>query len=202
MGEKVRGNYADPETGELLTQEAFDEKYAPTFPPLWPWFRQELEARLSPDPDGEIQALHLPNYDLDQVIRPVFVSQMPNRKVSGAAHKETIRSGKLSGYSIVKTALTDLKLDKNGDIKDYYDPSSDRSLYEALQAQLKHFGGDGKKAFVQPFYKPKRDGTPGPVVRRSRPTARAVWQYSNIEILLGKPTVYDEPQQMEQLMLF
>lgn len=27
-------------------------------------------------------------------------------------------------------------------------------------------------------------------------------QYSNIEILLGKPTVYDEPQQMEQLMLF
>ena len=27
-------------------------------------------------------------------------------------------------------------------------------------------------------------------------------QYNNIQILLGKPTVYDEPQQMEQLMLF
>ena len=27
-------------------------------------------------------------------------------------------------------------------------------------------------------------------------------QYSNIQILLGKPTAYDEPQQMEQLMLF
>lgn len=27
-------------------------------------------------------------------------------------------------------------------------------------------------------------------------------QYSNIQILLGKPTPYDEPQQMEQLMLF
>lgn len=27
-------------------------------------------------------------------------------------------------------------------------------------------------------------------------------QYSNIEILLGTGTVYDEPQQMEQLMLF
>lgn len=27
-------------------------------------------------------------------------------------------------------------------------------------------------------------------------------QYSNIQILLGKPTVYDEPQQMERLMLF
>ena len=27
-------------------------------------------------------------------------------------------------------------------------------------------------------------------------------QYNNIEILLGSPSVYDEPQQMEQLMLF
>ena len=27
-------------------------------------------------------------------------------------------------------------------------------------------------------------------------------QYNNIQILLGKPTVYDEPQQHEQLMLF
>lgn len=27
-------------------------------------------------------------------------------------------------------------------------------------------------------------------------------QYSNIKILLGAPTVYDKPQEMEQLMLF
>lgn len=27
-------------------------------------------------------------------------------------------------------------------------------------------------------------------------------QYSNIQILLGNPTEYDKPQQMEQLMLF
>ena len=27
-------------------------------------------------------------------------------------------------------------------------------------------------------------------------------QYNNIQILVGKPTVYDRPQQMEQLMLF
>lgn len=165
-GRKVRGNYVDPETGELLTQEAFDEKYAPSFPPPWPQFRQELEARLAPDPDAEIRALNLPHYDPERVIRPVFVSRMPNRKVSGAAHKETIRSGKLPGYSIVKTALTDLKLDKNGEIQDYYDPSSDRLLYEALREQLKQFDGDGKKAFAQPFYKPKRDGTPGPVVNK------------------------------------
>lgn len=165
-GQKVRGNYVDPETGELLTQEAFDEKYAPSFPPPWPRFRQELEARLSPDPDAEIRALGLPHYDPEEMVRPVFVSRMPNRKVSGAAHKETIRSGKLPGYSIVKTALTDLRLDKNGEIQNYFDPSSDRLLYEALRAQLKRFGGDGKKAFAQPFHKPKRDGTPGPVVNK------------------------------------
>ena len=27
-------------------------------------------------------------------------------------------------------------------------------------------------------------------------------QYDNIQILVGEPTVYDEPQQMEQLMIF
>ena len=165
-GKKVWGNYVDPETGELLSQEAFDEKYAPFFPPPWPQFRQELEARLAPDPDAEIRLLHLPHYDPEQVVQPVFVSRMPNRKVSGAAHKETIRSGKMLGYSIVKTALTDLKLDKNEEIKDYYDPSSDRLLYEALREQLKLFGGDGKKAFAQEFHKPKKDGTPGPVVNK------------------------------------
>lgn len=165
-GPKVLGNYVDPETGELLTQEAFDEKYAPSFPPPWPQFRQELEARLALDPDAEIRLLNLPHYDPEQVVRPVFVSRMPNRKVSGAAHKEAIRSGKLPGYSIVKTALTDLKLGKEGEIKDYYNPSSDRLLYEALQERLKLFGGDGKKAFAQPFHKPKRDGTPGPAVNK------------------------------------
>lgn len=165
-GQKICGSYVDPETEELLTREAFDEKYAPTFPPPWPWFRQELEARLAPDPDAELRVLGLPYYNSEQAVQPVFVSRMPNRKVSGPAHKETIRSGKLPGYSIAKTALSDLKLDKNGEIKDYYDPSSDRLLYEALQAQLKRFGGDGKKAFAQPFFKPKRDGTPGPLVRK------------------------------------
>lgn len=165
-GQTVRGSYVDPETGELLTREVFDEKYAPSFPPPWPWFRQELEARLSPDPDGEIRAFGLPHYDPAEMVRPVFVSRMPNRKVSGPAHKETIRSGKLPGYSIVKTALADLKLDKDGEIKDYYAPGSDRLLYEALRAQLQRFGGDGKRAFAQPFHKPKRDGTPGPVVNK------------------------------------
>lgn len=165
-GKKFAGQYVDPETGELLSKDAFDEKFAPAFPEPWPGFRQELLARLSPDPDAEIRALHLPHYDSQEIVQPVFVSQMPHRKVTGAAHKETIRSGKVPGYSVSKTPLTALKLDKDGEIAGYYNSGDDRLLYEALRAQLRAFGGNAEKAFAQPFHKPKKDGTPGPVVNK------------------------------------
>ena len=165
-GKKVMGNYVDPETGELMTQAAFDEKYSPEFPLPWPWFRKELDARLSPDPYAEIMALRLPCYDPEDEVKPIFVSRAPNRKVTGPAHKETIRSEKMAGYSVIKTPLTDLKLATNGEIKDYYNPGSDRLLYEALKARLQLFGGNGAKAFAEPFHKPKSDGTPGPVVHK------------------------------------
>ncbi len=165
-GYKVQGEYVDMETGEVMSKDAYDEKYAPSFPAPWPWFRKELEARLAPDPWSEIIAGKVPGYDSEETVRPVFVSRKPNRKVSGPAHKETIRSAKMPGYSVVKTPLTELKLTSDGEIKDYFDPSSDRLLYEALKEQLALFDGDGKKAFEKPFHKPKSDGTPGPLVRK------------------------------------
>lgn len=165
------GGYLDDETGEIMTQAAYDEKYAPHFPEPWALFRKELEARLAPNADQEIQHLHLATYDSEEFIKPVFVSRMPNRKTSGAAHKETIRSGKESGVSIVKTPLTSLKLDKNGLITPppY---GCDRLLHDALLTQLKRYGGDGTKAFAQPFYKPKADGTPGPVVHKVKTSSK------------------------------
>lgn len=168
-GRKVMGQYVDPETGELLTQDAFDAKYAPEFPLPWPSFRKELEARLSTDPWSEIEGLHLPGYESDEEIKPVFVSRMPRRKVTGAAHEATIRrEGRVDDkkVAVVKTALTNLKLDKNNEIEGYYEPNSDRLLYEALKKQLMRFNGDAKKAFAEPFHKPKKDGTPGPVVHK------------------------------------
>ena len=65
---------------------------------------------------------------------------------------------------MTKTPLTNLKLNKFGEIEGYYNPASDTLLYNALLSRLKDFGGDGAKAFAQPFYKPKKDGTPGPRV--------------------------------------
>lgn len=114
---------------------------------------------------ADIAQLKLSTYAPDELLSPIFVSQMPNHKVTGPAHKETIRSGKVPGCSISKHPLTDLKL-KRGEIENYYRPDSDTLLYEALKAQLLHHGGDGKKAFTGPFYKPKRDGTQGPLVNK------------------------------------
>lgn len=158
--------YVDAETGEIMTRKEYDEKYSPRFPEPWPQFRQELAARTGDNPREEITRLGLATYDSDEEIRPIFVSKMPNHKVSGAAHKETIRSGKAPGYTVSKTPLNKLKLDKTGEIAGYYNPSSDILLYEALKARLAQFGGSGEKAFAEPFHKPRADGTPGPVVKK------------------------------------
>ena len=151
----------DPDTGEVLQH----------FPYPWPCFRKELEARLGSNPLQAVTSQRFPIYmGRDFPIRPLFVSRMPRRKVTGAAHKETIKSPVAldNGYVVVKKPLADLKLDKDGEIANYYEQAKqdDRLLYEALKAQLKLYGGDGKKAFTQPFRKPKSDGTPGPIVNK------------------------------------
>ena len=162
--QKTPMGYIDPATGELVEQA--EEVRRDPFPKPWERFRQELEARLAPiDPRHQIDLLKLETYESDEEIKPVFVSRMPNHKVTGAAHAETIRSSKGGdGFTVTKTPLTNLKLNKFGEIEGYYNPESDKLLYDALLARLKAFGGDGAKAFDQPFYKPKKDGTPGPRV--------------------------------------
>lgn len=162
--ERPPAGYVDPATGELI--ELPQEARRDPFPKPWERFRQELEARLDPiDPRHQIDLLKIETYESDEEIKPVFVSRMPNHKVTGAAHAETIRSSKGGdGFTVTKTPLTNLKLNKFGEIEGYYNPASDTLLYDALLARLKDFGGDGAKAFAQPFYKPKKDGTPGPRV--------------------------------------
>lgn len=148
------------------------------FPQPYPRFHQELEARLYDSETLMHKALYtLPNYTGDEIeaAKPAFVSRMTNHKVTGQAHLDTIRSGKAAGYTITKTALSALKLDKDGEIQNYYDCKSDRLLYDALKARLQAFDGDGKKAFPpeQPFHKPKTDGSKGPVVKKVKLIERA-----------------------------
>lgn len=151
----------DEETGVVLSE----------FPQPYPHFRHELEARLLDSHELMQKALcKLPNYNWDEIqaAKPAFVSRMTNHKVTGQAHLDTIRSGKEPGCTITKTALSALKLDKNGEIQNYYNPDSDRLLYDALKARLQAFDGDGKKAFPPGFvlHKPKADGSDGPAVKK------------------------------------
>ena len=149
----------DLETGEVVKE----------FPYPWPHFRQELEARLSSDPKSAVRGEGFLLYMAENIpVRPLFVSRMPRRKVTGAAHKETVKSGKAlqDGLLLVKKPLAELKLDKEGEIANYYNPTSDRLLYETLKKRLQAFGGDGKKAFAEPFYKPKSDESQGPLVSK------------------------------------
>ena len=158
--------YAFDESGTILVHQDTGEVVA-EFPYPWPRFRKELEARLSNDPENEVGKQGFSVYQAENLqVKPIFVSRMPKHKVTGAAHQETIRG--LSKFNIgnyvSKKKLTDLKL-KDGEIENYYNPGSDKLLYEALKKQLVKFNGDAKKAFAEPFYKPRRDGTQGPLVR-------------------------------------
>lgn len=160
--------YVQTEGGSLAVSVHTGEVLK-SFPYPWPEFRRELEARLGDDPRRAVISQRFPVYLNNNIpVRRLFVSRMPRRKVTGAAHKETIKSPKAlqDGVVVTKRPLTSLKLDKNGEIANYYMPQSDRLLYEALKEQLMKYGGDGAKAFTQPFHKPKSDGTPGPIVNK------------------------------------
>ena len=138
------------------------------FPEPWPHFRDELTQRLSACPQEDLMKINPVYYATVDIssIQPVFVSRMPRHKVTGAAHEETIRSQVNEKYTAVRKSITELSLDKDGKIKDYFKPSSDTLLYEALKKRLTEFGGNAKKAFAEPFYKPRADGTPGAQVRK------------------------------------
>lgn len=162
--------YEDPKNVEKLTKQAFAQKHVSTFPEPWSKFTKELKARMAPNADEAIRQLYLPSYGSEK-IKPIFVSKMPKRKVSGPAHGDTIRSarikidknGKSQIVAVTKTDLTRLELGENGEIKQYYMPSSDRLLYEELKNRLKTYGS-AKQAFKEPVYKPKKDGSQGPRV--------------------------------------
>lgn len=144
------------------------------FPEPWPHFRDELTQRLSACPQEDLMKINPVYYATVDIssIQPVFVSRMPRHKVTGAAHEEMIRSQVNEKYTAVRKSITELSLDKDGKIKDYFNPSSDTLLYEALKKRLTEFGGNAKKAFAKPFYKPRADGTPGAQVRKVKVVAK------------------------------
>lgn len=172
---QVRESYVDPETGEVLDigalrrQEAL--KIEERFPQPWPYFREELLARLSPSPLTAFAGL--PDIEVLDSVLPVRVSRAPTRRGLGAAHQETIRSvgrdNRLlnDGLSAIKTSLTSLTLKDLDNIVGAEDPRN-MALIEVLRARLQQFGGNGQKAFdakQPPVYKPSKPGKEAPIVR-------------------------------------
>ncbi len=139
------------------------------FPVPWPHFREELEARLSSNPQLSLKS-HPGLADKYGVamnlVRPVRVSRAPKRLNYGAAHQETIRSAKLleQGLSWVRTDLKDLKASDIEKIVGFNDPRN-KPLIDAIRRRLDEFGGEANKAFQEPLYKPAKDGSTGPIVR-------------------------------------
>lgn len=150
------------------------------FPEPWPNFRKELEIRLFNDEEYMKKALKeekfYTTYPSFEDIKPLFVSRMPNRKITGAAHLDTVRGLKVDengkAKSVTKTPLKKLKLKTPKGETPYIEgyneklQRDDRLLYEALLARLIEFNGNAEKAFEAPFYRPKKDGTNGPLVKK------------------------------------
>jgi len=150
--------YVDEYTGEVIENKI-------RLPQPWPNFRKELLARLSEDPAAEIAKLSLSSYAGFDDVKPIMVSRMPQRKVSGPIHEETIRSVKKlgsEGKSVVKRPLLNLS---KSDLDNLFDPDSNKVLYALIRERMERFDYEAKKAFAEPLYKPRKDGTPGPIVK-------------------------------------
>ena len=162
------GEYFDPETGELV-----DVKYKDhTMQRPWPEFKEELEARMSNNPRHDLEKGDFKNYnDFDfEKLKPIFVSRMPNRKVSGEAHAATIYSKRENGIIVLKKKLS--QLSKN-DIEDVLNKEeykkiymSDKSTYDAIYERMKAFDFKADKAFSTDFVlrKKAKNGL-GPIVK-------------------------------------
>lgn len=140
----------DPETGEVVDIAAL-RQLEKDFPQPWAGFRRELLARLAPNPAAVLPAL--------EGIAPVRVSRAPQRRGTGSAHQETIRSAKQleQNISSVKVPLEKLKMKDLPNIVGSRDPRNE-SLMIALEQRLSEHKDDGKKAFAEPLYKPCKAG--------------------------------------------
>ncbi len=170
--EQVREGFVDVDTGEIINPAMF-EQLEQHFPNPWPHFRNELEARLKLDDPAllreEMQRLGTYSEEALQAVHSLFVSRAPQRRNSGAAHKDTIYAQPerfvAQGGVTQKVPLSSLNLK---DLEKLIDPHRNEKLYAAIRTRLEQHGGKGDKAFPasNPLRKPDSAGNPtGPIVR-------------------------------------
>lgn len=161
------GSFVDAATGEILSAEQ-QAALGDRFPQPWAGFREEVLARLSPDPARAIGGAFAAYADAARAaLRPVLVSRAVKRKPRGALHEDTVRSVAAHlgpDASSKRTMLSALKLTDLPKIVGAEDPRN-AGLMQVLKERLDAANGDAKKAFAEPVFKPRQDGTPGPLIR-------------------------------------
>lgn len=167
--ENARDGFIDMTTGEIINPAMF-RQLQQHFPEPWPHFRHELEARLNIDDPEELRTRigGLGTYPQEALasLRPLFVSRAPQRRNSGAAHKDTIYAQperlKAQGGVTQKVPLANLKLADFGEVGNeaetckLIDWHRNEKLYAAIRARLEVHGSKGDKAFPadNPLRKP------------------------------------------------
>ncbi|MGZ8257227.1 MAG: type II CRISPR RNA-guided endonuclease Cas9, partial [Gallionella sp.] len=170
--QQVREGFVDVDTGEIVNPAMFQQLHE-HFPDPWQHFRDEVQLRLNIDDAtllrSEMEKFGTYSAAALQATRPLFVSRAPQRRNSGAAHKDTIYAQPerlvAQGGVTQKVALSNLTLK---DLDKLIDPHRNEKLYAAIRARLEQHGGKGDKAFPanNPLRKPDTDGNPtGPIVR-------------------------------------
>jgi CRISPR-associated endonuclease Csn1 len=133
--------HVDKKTGEIINR----------FPTPWEHFRDELLARLNIDDPAALRATveKLGTYPAEALdnLRPLFVSRAPQRRNSGAAHKETIygqpEALKEKGSVTQKVAVTSLK---PADVDKLIDQHRNKKLYDYLRTWLEGKDAREKRA--------------------------------------------------------
>lgn len=157
----------DKETGEIIDL---------TIKEPWPNFREEVKARLEDaDNNDELYALkHGKFYNYDDIdvnsIKPIFVSRMPERKVTGAAHKDSMRSLKFEkdNFTVIKKPIISVSdseiktIVKDERCKKLY--ISDRVMYDYFYQKLVIEKQKAGIVFKDGYRKNSKNGE-GPLVR-------------------------------------
>lgn len=191
---KIRNGQYVLEDGEICDSDYYDKNSHLVLPYPYKEFINELDARVMDEPVLMQNKLRLLGFNENYLMnaKPFVVSRMTSRKAKGCINEATVFSSKYAdnknptvcdGNNVIvkRTALANLKLDKNGEINGYFQPEGDVALYNALKQRLVEFDGDAKKAFATPIRKPCNSGQ-GNIVR----TVKTYETYTGGGMLLEK----------------
>lgn len=119
------------------------------------WSKYEAQARNPAESPYPPKPWDTFRGDAKAAVDKVFVSRMPVRKITGAAHQETIRSIRKSDGKIIQRAkLASLTASM---LENLVDKKRNIKLYNLLKERLDLHGGKADKAFAEPIYMPTND---------------------------------------------